>query len=97
MSESITQEKSHFVIELPFKGKTARMPNNRKQAEQRLTVLSKCFSKDAKFADDYKEFMGKVIEKGYNQKVARDSDIPIRSLSFTESRSVCRRPRHSGL
>ncbi|XP_048753936.2 uncharacterized protein LOC125665332 [Ostrea edulis] len=45
------------------------MPNNRKQAEQRLNSLSRKLFSDSEFHDIYKAFMDKIIYEGYAQKV----------------------------
>ena len=45
------------------------MPNNRKQAMQRLIYLKRRFKKDPAFIEDYKWFMSNLLVKGYARRV----------------------------
>ena len=65
-------EDGNYFIDLPFKSKEVIMPNNRRQAEQRLTFLSKRFQKDENFKKDYTVFMDKVINEGYAMEVPKN-------------------------
>lgn len=49
------------------------MPNNRKQAEQRLISLSRKFENNIEFHDSYKAFIDKIICEGYAQQVLTES------------------------
>ncbi len=69
VSRSMSFENGHYVIGLPFKSEDVRMPNNRKQAEQRLASLSKRLNRDEGFSHEYGQFMNKVIGEGYAQRV----------------------------
>ncbi|CAC5363980.1 unnamed protein product [Mytilus coruscus] len=69
VSKSASLVNGHYVIDLPFKSKDVQMPNNRKQAKQRLVALSKRFTRDHDFHKQYVTFMNKVINEGYAQRV----------------------------
>ncbi|XP_033762629.1 uncharacterized protein LOC117344089 [Pecten maximus] len=69
MTESASIQNGHYVINLPFKSKEAVMPNNIKQAEQRLASLARRLDKDEHFRCEYTKFMDKVIGEGYARKV----------------------------
>ena len=65
VEKSANLEDSHYVVDLPFRDEHVLMPNNKRQAEHRLWLLSKRLKRDDKFCQEYKEFMYKIIEKGY--------------------------------
>ena len=69
VTNSVCFENGHYTVGLPFKSENVTMPNNRKQAEQRLTSLSRKLENDSEFHDSYKDFMDKIIAEGYAQKV----------------------------
>ncbi|XP_071150422.1 uncharacterized protein [Mytilus edulis] len=69
VSKSSSLVNGHYVIDLLFKSKDIQMPNNRKQAEQRLIALSKRFTQDHDFHKQYVTFMDKVINEGYAIRV----------------------------
>ncbi|XP_062566787.1 uncharacterized protein LOC134229094 [Saccostrea cucullata] len=69
VTNSVRFENGHYVIGLPFKSENVIMPNNRKQAEQRLNSLAKKLCSDSEFHDNYKAFMDKIISEGYARKV----------------------------
>lgn len=69
VSNSIYFEDGNCVISLPFKSENVRLPNNRKQVEQRLSSLQKRFSRDENFHKEYCVFMNKILEEGYAVKV----------------------------
>jgi hypothetical protein len=48
----------HYVLDLPFKDDSVTMPNNRSQAEQRVAMLGKKFTKNGEFHDEYTSFNG---------------------------------------
>ena len=50
------------------------MPNNRKQAMQRLIYLKERFKKDPAFFEDYKQFMSNLLVKGYARRM---NDSPV--------------------
>ena len=64
----------HYKIPLAFRRVDAQLPNNKPQAEKRLTSLKKKKKKKArndKFKDDYITFMKELTSKGY----AKESTI----------------------
>ena len=72
VSESIMLKDGHYVVNLPFKSKDNKMPNNRRQAEQRLMLLARRFERDETFRDEYVTFMNKVIGDGFATEVSID-------------------------
>ena len=65
VEESTITSGDHYVVPLPFKKENLIMPNNRKQAMQRLIYLKRRFKKDPAFFEDYKHFMSNLLVKGY--------------------------------
>ena len=53
-----------------FKQQKVTLPNNRPQARQRLKSLKKRLLSDDKYRQDYADFMGSIISKGYATKVS---------------------------
>lgn len=73
MKNSDHFEDGHYSIELPFKFETVTMPNNTKQAEQRLISLSRKFENNIEFRASYKAFMDKIICEGSAQQVPTEN------------------------
>ena len=64
VEESTIKSGDHYVVvPLPFKTENLIMPNNRKQAMQRLIYLKRRFKKDPAFFEDYKQFMSNLLGK----------------------------------
>ena len=57
-----------YVIPLPFRDPNLMLPNNKKQAIQRLMGLKRRFMKDSKFFQDYLEFMDNLLRSGYAKR-----------------------------
>ena len=72
--ESTTKSGDHYVVPLPFKKENLIMPNNRKQAMQRLIYLKRRFKKDPAFFEDYKQFMSNLLVNGYAKRM---DDSPV--------------------
>ena len=53
----------HYVVPLPFKEENLIMPENRKQAMQRLIYLKGRFKKDPGFFENYKQFVSNLLVK----------------------------------
>ncbi|CAC5381167.1 unnamed protein product [Mytilus coruscus] len=70
VSKSTSFVNGHYVIDMPFKSEDVQMPNNSKQAEQRLIALSKRFTRDHDFHKQYVTIMDKVINESYAQGVS---------------------------
>ena len=69
VSKLICFKNGHSEIGLPFKSNDVRLPNNRKQADQRLLSLKKRFNGDITFHKEYREFMSKIMTEGYAVRV----------------------------
>ncbi|KAK3752635.1 hypothetical protein QZH41_000499 [Actinostola sp. cb2023] len=66
MQENIHKnDKGNWVMPLPFRSENVKMPNNRNQAESRLTGLLKILKRKPQMEKDYFEFMAKIFEKGH--------------------------------
>ena len=61
------------------------MPNNRKQAMQKLIYLKRRFSKDLTFFEDYKQFMSNLLVIGY---AGRMYDSPVRRTWYIPHHGV---------
>ncbi|MEL7338835.1 MAG: DUF1759 domain-containing protein [Bacteroidota bacterium] len=72
MDKKVKKIEGHYMLPLPLKNPAVKLPNNRKQAEQRLKKLRKRFQNDQNFFKDYKAFMEEVIDKGYAQRSTSD-------------------------
>ena len=66
---TIEYKDGHYTIGLPFRKEDIHMPNNRKQAEQRLKLLIRRFKEHIPFYQDYKTFMNNIIQNGYARRV----------------------------
>ena len=62
-------EDGHHILPLPFREQNPCLTNNRDQAESRLKWQKKKMQHDDNYRQDYKEFMEKIIGKGYAYKV----------------------------
>ena len=65
-----SKKNDHYVVPLPFRAPSLKLPNNRKHAIQRLMGLKRRFMKDNKFFQDYLNFMDNLLRSGY----AKSSD-----------------------
>ena len=59
---------NRYVVPLPFRNPNSMVPNNKKQAIQRLMGLKRQFMKDNKFFQDYLKFMDNLLRKGYAKR-----------------------------
>lgn len=62
----------HYEMPLPIKDKDMVLPNNRTMAYHRLRPLKKRFQSNETYRQHYVEFMNKVIQNGYAEKVPED-------------------------
>ncbi len=69
IEKEITLVDGHYQLPLPFREDNVKMPNNRKQAEQRALWIKKKFA-DEQYKLDYVAFMNDIISKGYARKVS---------------------------
>ena len=74
MNKTSHIEDDHYVISLPFRNDTVKLPNNRLVAEHRLNLLQRRLSKDANLSEKYKTFMATLLDKKYAEKVP-DSEM----------------------
>lgn len=65
-------EQGGYEVGLLWRNDDVRLPNNRKQAEQRLEQLKKRFKRDENFAEKYKMVMDDYIKKGYAKKLSKE-------------------------
>lgn len=66
MEEEIKQDKSNsWVAPLPFRTPRLRLPNNRQQAMNRLTALTRTLKKHPEKKADFINFMKKLFENGH--------------------------------
>lgn len=61
----------HYELPLPFQSDDVVLPCNRKLAESRLSGLKSKFSKDAKYKNDYVNFIDDMLKKGYAEKAPK--------------------------
>eukprot|EP00112_Aurelia_sp_Birch-Aquarium-sp1_P025236 Seg83.5 transcript_id=Seg83.5/GoldUCD/mRNA.D3Y31 product="hypothetical protein" protein_id=Seg83.5/GoldUCD/D3Y31 len=69
IEKEITLADGHYQLPLPFREDNAKMPNDRKQAEQRALWIKKKMA-DEQYKLDYVTFMNDIISKGYAGKVS---------------------------
>ncbi|KAK6169143.1 hypothetical protein SNE40_020252 [Patella caerulea] len=81
-------ESHHFEMCLPFKGSRPMLPNNRNYAFKRFNNLLHRFEKDNNLKQDYCDFMDKILEREYAEKV------PIEELDLNDG-TVFYIPHHS--
>ena len=58
----------HYELPLPFRNHNVAFPNNRVQAERRANWIKKKFV-NAKYHEDYTNFMNDLIKNGYAEKI----------------------------
>ena len=70
VSDSIQlRPNQHYEMALPLKYSDVPLPNNKSQIEQRANYLKRRFLKNVLFFEDYKCFMGGMINNGFAEKV----------------------------
>ena len=66
MEKELQQDESNsWVAPLPFRSPRQRLPNNRQQASNRLTALTRTLRKHPERRDHFIEFMNKLFENGH--------------------------------
>ena len=87
-------EDGHYELPLPLKNEDIELPNNRDAALRRLNQLKRRFKsrKNQKYREDYVEFMKKMIDSGYAEKVPKVEDVS--SVESERKRSVWYIPHH---
>ena len=72
MADSKEIVDGHYQFCLPFKDKFASLPDNKIMALRRLHSLKKKLTNSDKFAQDYKQFMSTLLERGFAEEVSED-------------------------
>ena len=87
-------EDGHYELPLPLKNEDIELPNNGDAALCRLNQLKRRFESrnNQKYREDYVEFMKKVIDSGYTEKVPKVEDVS--SVELERKRSVWYIPHH---
>ena len=62
------QEDVHYEMPLPLKDSNLKLPNNREMALRRLKHLKRRLTSDAKYSNDYINFMNTVIQNVYAEE-----------------------------
>ena len=63
-----SKKDNHYVFPLPFCDSNLMLPNNKKQAIERLMRLKRRFMKDNKFFQDYLKFMNNLSRSAYAKR-----------------------------
>ena len=74
MDTSTIKESEHYRMELPFKDRDKKVPNNYTQAMGYANHLKKRLQKDEELHSQYTDFMNKLESKNYAEKVPQ-SDL----------------------
>ena len=82
------REDGHYEMPLPIRDKTLALPNNRTLAKNRLKPLRRRFQTDRSYHRHYVEFMNKIIQNGYAERVSEDK------VTNQSSKSVWYIPHH---
>ncbi|CAB3978894.1 PREDICTED: uncharacterized protein LOC107357656 [Paramuricea clavata] len=74
-------DSGNWEMPLPFRSEKVMMPNNRKQALNRLNGLLRTFKRKPQMQEDYLKFMSKVIDRGHaevvpNEELTEAQDVP---------------------
>ena len=69
----------HYEIPLPIRDKQLTLPNNRTMALNRLKPLKRRFQSSEGYRQHYVEFMNKVIESGYAERVPEGNSLEDKS------------------
>ena len=74
-------DSGNWEMPLPFRSENVVMPNNRKQALNRLNGLLRTFKRKPQMQEDYLKFMSKVIDRGHaevvpNEELTEAQDVP---------------------
>ncbi|XP_046567703.1 uncharacterized protein LOC124276091 [Haliotis rubra] len=69
VEESIRLESGHYTIALPLRREITQLPSNHSQAFKRLMNLKHKMERNSNFLKDYRDFMDKIVAKGYAERV----------------------------
>ncbi|XP_043214441.1 uncharacterized protein LOC122377914 [Amphibalanus amphitrite] len=74
VEDTCKKDGEKYEIGLPFRDAKPDLPDNRVMAARRLESLRRKFEKDPRYAADYKEQMKKLLDEGYAEEAAPDSE-----------------------
>lgn len=74
MEQTVQNEQGTYVLPLPFQRGMPDLPNNRPQAERRLTQFIKKLKKDASYKEEYFDFVSNLIKAGHTERVPETID-----------------------
>ncbi|XP_013403245.1 uncharacterized protein LOC106168647 [Lingula anatina] len=77
VEEGIFFADGHYTVPLPFRSKAVSIPNNRSQAVQRVMWQKKKMLKNYTFQSDYIDFMSKIIDRGYAERIPINDVTPV--------------------
>ncbi|XP_043246524.1 uncharacterized protein LOC122394039 [Amphibalanus amphitrite] len=69
MEASKKVDRGHYQFSIPLKDEDVVLPNNRVLAERRLTSLGRRMKNDVEFAEQYRDSVEEMIDKGYAEPV----------------------------
>ncbi|XP_006819072.1 uncharacterized protein LOC102802310 [Saccoglossus kowalevskii] len=70
---SLRYANGHYEIGLPFREDSVSLPDNKRQALQRLKCTENRMRKDPVFYEHYKSYMNDIIDKGYAIKLSNEA------------------------
>ena len=73
VSNGIRLTAGHYEIPLPFRQSEVDLPNNREQAVKRALWQRKKMTQNDQYRNDYVAFINEIINKGYAEKVPKES------------------------
>ena len=73
VTNGIRHTEGHYEVPLPFGKQDVKLPNNREQALKRVLWQKKKMMQNDKSRSDYVAFINDMIDKGYREKVPRES------------------------
>ena len=83
-------DSGNWEMPLPFRSENVVMPNNRKQALNRLNGLLRTFKRKPQMQEDYLKFMSKVIDRGHaevvpNEELTEAQDVPLTAAHHSQT------------
>ena len=88
VKSGISLQDGHYEIPLPMKDRNLLLPNNRAMAWNRLKPLKKRLESSETYRQHYVEFMNKVMDSGYAEKV------PEQEVTATDRKPIRYIPHH---
>ena len=69
VQQSIIKDSGHYYVNLPFRNKDPKLPNNREMAHKRLFSLKRRLSTDASYKNEYTTTIQSLIDNDYAEMV----------------------------